>query len=237
MVERLRRYPPNKLGHTDEVIPIPPPPPPFPYSFGGGQYKKKVSYAPLHCHKKHKLTQKWKREHLNYSDCQYSMSRHVHSVAVTHCCTPVSPAPPQWAGCSNCSDPSSHHQAGSLSRISWTSNPKLEWCNSQTYFHCSFKGGKHETHTYIITVGTRLKFESWKLRIHTKNASQSHFYCFLKDMWILKYSYILKSPTNAIYIYIHIKHKKIIYLGKNKQSYSANFLIITVNLMRHTEKI
>lgn len=30
--------------------------------------------------------------------------------------------------------------------------------------------------------GTRLKFESRKVRIHTKNASQTHFYYFLKDI-------------------------------------------------------
>ena len=42
--------------------------------------------------------------------------------------------------------------------------------------------------------GTRLKFEPWKVRIHTQNAPQSHSKCFLKDIWILKSSCSLKSP-------------------------------------------
>ena len=38
--------------------------------------------------------------------------------------------------------------------------------------------------------GTRLKYESWKVRIHTQQASLtlSHYCCFLKDIWILKSS-------------------------------------------------
>ena len=33
---------------------------------------------------------------------------------------------------------------------------------------------------------TWLKFEFWKVRIPTQNASQSYFHCFLKDIWTLK---------------------------------------------------
>ena len=44
---------------------------------------------------------------------------------------------------------------------------------------------------------TRLKFESWTLRIHTQNATQSHFYCFVKNTWILKSGCSLKSPTHV----------------------------------------
>ena len=44
---------------------------------------------------------------------------------------------------------------------------------------------------------TQWKFESWKVRIHIQNASQSHFYCFLKDIWTLKSSCSLRSPTYA----------------------------------------
>ena len=47
-------------------------------------------------------------------------------------------------------------------------------------------------------VGTGLKFESWKVRIHTENASQSHFYCFLKGIWIPKSGCSLESPTCAL---------------------------------------
>ena len=49
----------------------------------------------------------------------------------------------------------------------------------------------------ITMGGTRLKSESWKIRIHTKNASWRHFSLFLKDFWILKSSCSLKSPTHA----------------------------------------
>ena len=42
---------------------------------------------------------------------------------------------------------------------------------------------------YLIMGGTRFKFESW----NTPNASQRYFYCFLKEIWILKYSCSLKS--------------------------------------------
>ena len=45
---------------------------------------------------------------------------------------------------------------------------------------------------------TGLKFESWNVKNHTKNAFQNHFYCFLKEIWTLKSSCSLKSPTNAI---------------------------------------
>ena len=44
---------------------------------------------------------------------------------------------------------------------------------------------------------TRLKFESWKVRIYTQNASQSHYYCFLKDISILKFGCSLKSSTHT----------------------------------------
>ena len=45
--------------------------------------------------------------------------------------------------------------------------------------------------------GTKLKFESWKVRIHNQNASQKHFCCFLKNIWILKAGCHLKSPNHA----------------------------------------
>ena len=48
--------------------------------------------------------------------------------------------------------------------------------------------------------GKRLRFESWKVRNHTQNVSQHHFYCFLERkkrcIWILKSSCILRSPTH-----------------------------------------
>ena len=36
------------------------------------------------------------------------------------------------------------------------------------------------------------------MRIQTQNASQSHSYCYLKDIWILKSGCSLKSPTHAL---------------------------------------
>ena len=50
--------------------------------------------------------------------------------------------------------------------------------------------------SHISLGGTRLKFESWKVKNHTQNASQQHFYCFLKDIWILKSDCSLKSPIH-----------------------------------------
>ena len=45
--------------------------------------------------------------------------------------------------------------------------------------------------------GTGLKFESWKVIIHTQNASECHFDCSLKDTWILKSGCSLKCPSHA----------------------------------------
>ena len=67
--------------------------------------------------------------------------------------------------------------------------------------------------TTISMNRTRLKFESWQVRIHFQNASQNHFYCFLKDIWILKSGCSLKSPTYE-YLYCHWQ----------KQSNSSLFL-------------
>ena len=44
--------------------------------------------------------------------------------------------------------------------------------------------------------GTGLRFESWKMENHTQNASQHHSYCFLKEIWILKFGCSQKSHTN-----------------------------------------
>ena len=59
---------------------------------------------------------------------------------------------------------------------------KLDWPGSQISWHMG---------------GTRLKLESRKLRIRTRNASQRQLYCSLKDIWILKSGCGLKSPTEA----------------------------------------
>ena len=52
--------------------------------------------------------------------------------------------------------------------------------------------------TCLNMIGTSLRSESWKLRNRTWNASQSHFYCFPKDIWILESGYSLKSPIHAL---------------------------------------
>ena len=47
--------------------------------------------------------------------------------------------------------------------------------------------------------GTRLKFESWKVQNPIQNASGHCFYCFLKEIWILKSGYSQKSPTHVLH--------------------------------------
>ena len=56
----------------------------------------------------------------------------------------------------------------------------------------------HDESSFDLYSGwERLKFESWKVKTNTQNASQRHFYCFLKEIWILKSSCSWKSPTRA----------------------------------------
>ena len=50
---------------------------------------------------------------------------------------------------------------------------------------------------------TGLKSEPWKVKNHILNASQHHFYCFLKEIWILKSGCSWESPTHA-----HCSHTK-----------------------------
>ena len=55
-------------------------------------------------------------------------------------------------------------------------------------------------------VRTGLKFESWKVQNHIKNASQHHFYYFLKAIWILKSGCTAGkslSCINVIYFFNH----------------------------------
>ena len=44
--------------------------------------------------------------------------------------------------------------------------------------------------------GPSLKLECWKVRFHAQTTFQSHFYCSLKDIWVLKSSCGLKSPIH-----------------------------------------
>ena len=44
--------------------------------------------------------------------------------------------------------------------------------------------------------GTGLEFESRKIKYRTQNASQQHFYCFLKEIWTIKSSSSLKCPPH-----------------------------------------
>ena len=55
--------------------------------------------------------------------------------------------------------------------------------------------------------GTTLKFESWKVRIHTQNAPQSYFYCFLRDFWILKSCCCLERLIHAFIVIYNSKIK------------------------------
>ena len=74
---------------------------------------------------------------------------------------------------------------------------KLSWLS---FFSALCKLFYWETPFYFSMGGTRLKSESSKVRNHTHNASQHHFYCFLKDIWMLKSGCSLKKkqpPTHA----------------------------------------
>ena len=58
--------------------------------------------------------------------------------------------------------------------------------------------------------GTWLKFESWEMKNHTQNAFQYHFYCFLKETWILKFGCSLESPIYVLcmtYLVVQKSHK------------------------------
>ena len=48
----------------------------------------------------------------------------------------------------------------------------------------------------LVAVLKELKLKSWEVKNHTQNAFQSHIYCFLKAIWILKSGCSLKSPTH-----------------------------------------
>ena len=54
------------------------------------------------------------------------------------------------------------------------------------------------TWSAVTMSGTGFPFEPWKVKMHTQNASQHHFDCSLKDIWILKSSCTLKSPTHEL---------------------------------------
>ena len=46
----------------------------------------------------------------------------------------------------------------------------------------------------MVGLGEKMN-DSWKVKNHTQNASGHHFYCFLKEIWILKPACNLKSST------------------------------------------
>ena len=48
--------------------------------------------------------------------------------------------------------------------------------------------------------GTRLKFEFWKVSLHAQNTFQSHFYCLLKGIWILKSRCSLSSWSSQLWV-------------------------------------
>ena len=55
--------------------------------------------------------------------------------------------------------------------------------------------GKRKKNMLKNIGGTELKFESWKVKPHTQNASQHHCHCFLKYISILKSGCSLKVPS------------------------------------------
>ena len=67
---------------------------------------------------------------------------------------------------------------------------------TQTNWHILYTATK--IHFKMYVGGTGLTSESWKVKNGTKNASQNLFFFFLKDIWILKSSCSLKSPTHAL---------------------------------------
>ena len=75
----------------------------------------------------------------------------------------------------------------------------------QFYLSCILIGRTCHVHFKNIVIHSRggwggetwLKFEPWKVQNHIQNVSQHSFYCFLKEIWILKSSYSQKSPTHV----------------------------------------
>ena len=83
-------------------------------------------------------------------------------------------------------------------------NCEVKQCLKGYYFlHCinhAFDLCSSSCLASLLVGRTRLKFESCRAKYHTQNASQQHFCCFLNDIWILKSSCSLKSPTHDYWI-------------------------------------
>ena len=86
------------------------------------------------------------------------------------------------------------------------------WHYTQHTLHTTWYYTPHDTqhcipHDTHYTMGRiRSKLESWKVRNHAENASQRHFYCFLKGIWILKSGCSPKSPIHATHDTQHDTH-------------------------------
>ena len=52
--------------------------------------------------------------------------------------------------------------------------------------------------------GTGLHFESWKVHNLIQTAPKQHFYCFLREMWILETSHRRQSPTHGTKVMLMI---------------------------------
>ena len=59
--------------------------------------------------------------------------------------------------------------------------------------------------------GTGLKFESRQGKNHTQSAPQRHFYCFLKEIWILRSGCSLKSPIRATERFVQLSCDSVSY--------------------------
>ena len=62
--------------------------------------------------------------------------------------------------------------------------------------------------------GTRLEFESWKMRIHIHNASQIHFIALLKDIYTLPSKTSHTGTFHETSIFTHLQRRAFIFLSK-----------------------
>ena len=82
----------------------------------------------------------------------------------------------------------------------WASIPASLLTNFWPDHHVLMSGMHNDPSLIHLSNDCNLPHHGWdqvKARIHTQSASQSHFYCFLRDLWILKFGYGLQSPTYA----------------------------------------
>ena len=79
----------------------------------------------------------------------------------------------------------------------WSKQSQIgAWSDKRVKLSC--KAVPVITPCYCSMGGTALTFESWKAQNHIQNASQHHFCCFLREIWILKSGCSQKSPIHGV---------------------------------------